>query len=72
MPSILLIGNVATHPNAWLMAIVSQASIVVSPLNAHDHQEKSMHTSAMLSTSHAIGMTMKLLSRNQQLKRPKW
>jgi hypothetical protein len=71
MPSMLLQGSWATHPNAWFMAVASQARMVVNPLKAHDHQEKTMHNSATLSTSNAMGTTMKLLSRNQQLKRPK-
>ena len=67
----LLMGNLATHSKAWLIVLASQVRMVDNPLKAHDHHEKSMHNRATLSTSHAIGTTMKLLRRNQVLKRPK-
>ena len=70
MPSMLLIGSCATHSRQWFRVVANHASMVIKPFSAHDHQEKAMLSSAMLSNSQAIGMTMKLLSRNQVLKRP--
>jgi hypothetical protein len=52
------------------MVVASHVSIANSPFSAHDHQKKTMLSSAILSNSHAIGMTMKLLNRNQVLNRP--
>ena len=66
----LLMGSCAIHTNVWFMVVVSHASMVVSRLNAHDHQEKSRHNRATFSSNHAMGTTTKLLSRNQQLNRP--
>ena len=72
MPSMLLRGSWATHPKAWFMALVSQTSRENSPLAAHDHPLSARHSRVTPSMNHADGMTMKLLSRNHVLKRPKW
>ena len=72
MPSMLLRGSCATHPKAWFMVLVSQTSRVNSPPAAHDHQQSTRHSRVTPSMNHADGMTMKLLSRNHVLKRPKW
>ncbi len=70
MPSMLLRGSCTIHSRLWFRVVASHVNMVIKPFIAHDHQLRTMLSSAMLSNSHDIGMTMKLLSRNQVLKRP--
>ena len=70
MPSMLLRGSCTIHSRLWFRVVASHVSRIIKPFKAHDHQLRAMLSSAMLSNNHDIGMTMKLLSRNQVLKRP--
>jgi hypothetical protein len=70
MSSILLMGSCAIHSRLWFRVVANHTSIAIKPFSAHDHQLRIMLRSVTLSNSQAIGITMKLLSRNQELKRP--
>lgn len=67
----LLMGSVLSHSRMLFMVVASQESTVISIFTAHGHQLQTMLSSAVFSNSPAMGMTMKLLSRNHVLKRPK-